>query len=90
MNYDDHIEPSASFKEAIYFNILQCSRNLLDQLDVTYQRAFTESETSSAVPPGNYKLSPAREIIAEKNAGMDKDKICKTISKVKLEYEAYH
>ena len=30
------------------------------------------------------------DIIAEKNVGMDKDKICKAISKVKLEEEAYH
>ena len=41
LNYDDHIEPSANVKEASYFNIFECGRNLLDQLDVTYQRAFT-------------------------------------------------
>ena len=50
-----------SVKEANYFNIFECGRNLLDQLDVTYQRAFTASEKSSAVPPGYYELSPARE-----------------------------
>ena len=44
-NYDDHIEPSASVKEEIYFNIFECGRNILDQLDVMYQRAFTASET---------------------------------------------
>ena len=68
-----------SVKEASYFNIFKCGRNLLDQLDVTYQRAFTASETSSAVPTGHYELSPALEryydlqvdIIAEKNVGMD-------------------
>ena len=37
LNYDDHIEPSANVKEAIYFNIFECGRNLLDQLDVTSQ-----------------------------------------------------
>ena len=58
LNYDDHIEPSVSVKEASYFNIFECGRNLLDQLDVTYQRAFTASETSPTVPTGNYKLSP--------------------------------
>ena len=41
LNYDDHIEPSASVKEASYFNIFERGRNLLDQLDVMYQRAFT-------------------------------------------------
>ena len=43
-NYDDHIEPSANVKEASYFNIFECGSDLLDQLDVTHQRAFTESE----------------------------------------------
>ena len=95
LNYDEHIEPSVSFKGASYFNILECGRNLLDQLDVTYQRAFTASETSSSVPTGHYELSPAREIyydmqadiIAEKNVGMDKNEIRKAIYRVKLEDE---
>ena len=30
------------------------------------------------------------KFLAEKNVGMDKDKICKAISQVKLEDEAYH
>ena len=98
LNYDDHIEPSESVKEASYFNIFECGRNLLDQLDVTYQCAFTASETSSAVPTGHYKPSPAPEryydipadIITEKNVGMDRDKIREAISHVKLEDEAYH
>ena len=76
-----HIEPSAIVKGASYFNIFQCGRNLLDQLDVTYQRAFTASETSSAVPIGHYELSPARERyydmqenhIKENNVGMNED-----------------
>ena len=41
LNYDNHIEPSANVKEASYFNIFECGRNLLDHLDVTSQRAFT-------------------------------------------------
>ena len=98
INYDYHIEPSESVKEASYFNIFECSRNLLDKLDVTYQRAFTTSKTSSAVPTGHYQPSPAQEIyydmqakiLAEKNVGIDKDKICKAISQVILEDEAYH
>ena len=98
MNYDEHIEPSVIVKEASYFNIFKCGRNLLDQLDVTYQRAFTASETSSAVPTGFYELYSARERyydmqadhIKEKNVGMDKDKIRKKISRVKLEDEAEH
>ena len=87
-----------SFKGASYFNIFKCGRNLLDQLDVTYQRAFTASETSSEVPTGNYELSPARERyydmqanhIKENNVGMNEDEIRKAIYRVKLEYEAEH
>ena len=37
-------KPSANVKEASYFNIFVCRRNILDKLDVTYQRAFTASE----------------------------------------------
>ena len=48
-------------KGASYFNIFECGRNLLDQLDVTYQRAFTASEATSSVPEGHYEPSPARE-----------------------------
>ena len=59
LNYYYHIEPSASVKEASYFNIFKCRRNLLDQLDVTYQCVFTASETLSAVPTGHYELSPS-------------------------------
>ena len=96
LNYDEYIEPSVIVKDETYFNLFECGRNLLDQLDVTYQRAFTAYETSSLVPPGHYELSPAREryydmqadLITEKNVGMDKDEIRKAISRVKLEYEA--
>ena len=81
LKQDEHIEPSVSVKGAIYFNIFECGRNLLDQLDVTYQRAFTASETSSTVPTGYYELSPARERyydmqadhIKKKSVGMEKD-----------------
>ena len=65
---------------------------------VTYQRAFTASETSSAVPTGNYELSLEREIYydmqadntAKKNVGMYRDKMRKAISRVKLKDEAEH
>ena len=44
LNYEDDTKPSANVKEASYFNIFECGRNILDKLDVTYQRAFTASE----------------------------------------------
>ena len=54
LKYDEHIEPSVRDKGSSYFNIFECGRNLLDQLDVTYQCAFTASETLSAIPAGYY------------------------------------
>ena len=47
LNYEDDIKPSTNVKEASYFNIFECGRNLLDKLDGTYQRAFTASEKTS-------------------------------------------
>ena len=44
LNYEDDIKPSVNVKEASYFNIFKCGRNLLDKLDVNYQRAFTASD----------------------------------------------
>ena len=61
LKYDEHIEPSLSVKGKSYFNIFECSRNLLDQLDVTYQRAFTASAKPPSIPKGHYEPSPARE-----------------------------
>ena len=98
LKYDEHIEPSVSVKGASYFNIFECGRNILDQLDVTYQRAFTAYETFSSVPTGYYELSTARERyydmqadqIKENNVGMDKNEIRKAIYRVKLEDEEEH
>ena len=55
LKYDEHIEPSVTDKGSSYFNIFECGRNLLDQLDVTYQRAFM----ASPVQEGYYQPSPA-------------------------------
>ena len=53
----EHKEPSVTEKVTIYFNIFECIKNILDQLEVTYQRAFMESP----VREGCYMPSPARE-----------------------------
>ena len=47
LNYEDDIKPSANVKEVSHFNIFECGRNLLEKLDVTYQRAFAASEKTS-------------------------------------------
>ena len=38
---NEHKEHSVNEKGTSYLNICKCGRNILDQLDVTYQRAFT-------------------------------------------------
>ena len=52
---DEHKEPSVIEKGTSYFDIFKCSRNILDQLDATYQRVFMESP----VQEGLYQPSPA-------------------------------
>ena len=37
---DEHKEPSVTEKGTSYFNIFECGRNILDQLDITYQQGF--------------------------------------------------
>ena len=95
MKDDEHIEPSVIYKGSSYFNIFECGRNLLDQLDVTYQRALTVSQ----VQEGLYQISPARERyydimadhIEENNVGtIDKYELCKAIAHVRSEDEAEH
>ena len=96
--YDEHTEPSVSVKGAIYFNIFECSRNLLDQLDVTYQLAFIASAKPSSVPKGYYELSPARErfydlfadVILDNNDGIDENEIFKEVDYMNSEYEEEH
>ena len=36
----EYKEPSVTKEVKSYFNIFECGRNILDRLDVTYQRAF--------------------------------------------------
>ena len=54
---DEHIEPSVIEKGASYFNIFKCGRNLLDQLDVTYQLAFIATPVQEVY----YQPSPGQE-----------------------------
>ena len=53
---DEHKEPSVTAKVTSYFNIFECGRNLLDQLEITYQRAFMASPVREG-----YYTPPARE-----------------------------
>ena len=96
MKDDDHIEPSAIDKGSSYFNIFECGINILEQLDVTYQRALTASPAQE----GLYQISPARERyydmmadnIIEANVGTEKtinyEEIHKAINILKAEEES--
>ena len=53
---NEHKEPSVTGKVTSYFNIFECGRKLLDQLDVTYQQAFMASPVREV-----YYTSTARE-----------------------------
>ena len=98
MKDNEHKEPSVIVKGTIYFNIFECGRNLLDQLDVTYQRAFM----ASPVQKGYYQPSPARERYYDQlekslinlNVGSDvtinNDNLNQAITQLKAEKEAGH
>ena len=98
MKDDEHKEHSVIEKVTIYFNILECGRNILDQLDVTYHRAFM----ASPVQEGYYQPSPAWEIyydqpaksLINSNVGSDgtinNDKLNEAITQLKSEKEAGH
>ena len=98
LKYDEHIEPSVRDKGSSYVNIFECSRNLLDQLDVTYQRAFTASAKPSSLPKGHSEPSPAQGIfydmcadhIIEKNEGIDEEELRKAVAHMKSEDEEEH
>ena len=80
----------------MYLKIFECGRNLLDQLDVTFQRAFV----ATTVPEGHYMPSPAQEryydtlakILINSTVGSDgninNDKFNKEITQLKSEKEA--
>ena len=95
---DEHKEHSVIEKGTSYFNIFEYGRNLLDQLDVTYQRAFM----ISPIQEGLYQPSPAREryydqisdSLIEANVQSDitinDEELHKSITLLKSEKEADH
>ena len=57
---DEHIEPSFIYKGSSYFNIFESGRNILGQLDVIYQQAFTASPVQEVL----YQISPSHHSIS--------------------------
>ena len=66
---DEHKEPSVTEKVTSYFNIFECGINLLDQLEITYQRAFMATSAQD-----EYYKEMTKSLIKE-NIGSD-GKIC--------------
>ena len=58
---EEHKEPSVTDKVKSRFNIYECERNLLDRLDVTYQRAFM------ATPQDKYYTEILKNLIKVNN-----------------------
>ena len=98
MKDDEYIEPSVIEKGTSYFNIFDCGRNILDQIDVTYQRAFM----ATPVPEGHYIPSPAQDryydtlakrlinSTVKSDGTINNDKLNEAITQLKAEKEAGH
>ena len=54
---DEYKETSLIERGTSYFNIFECGRNILDQIDVMYQHAFMTSPLQERL----YQPSPAQE-----------------------------
>ena len=81
----EHKEPSATKKAKSYFNIYKWGRNLLDQLDVTYQQSFM------ATPKDKYYNAFMDTLVKDKNLRgepLSNENIQKSVGKVIEETEA--
>ena len=68
-----------------YFNILECGRNLLDRLDVAYERACM------ATPKDKYYTNLLKNLVDDNNrngAPLSNEKLRQSVSKVMEETEA--
>ena len=82
---EEHKGPSVTEKVKSYFNIYECGRNLLDQLDVTYQRAFM------ATPKDKYYNALLDTLVKYNNLKwepLSNEKIQQAVGKVIEETEA--
>ena len=88
MKDDEHKEPSVTEKVTSYFNIFECGRNLLDQLEVTYQRAFMATPAQY-----EYYREMTKSLIKE-SIGRDgkrcNDKIHQAVIDLRAEVELEH
>ena len=85
-------------KGTSYFIIFKCGRNLLDQFDVTYQRAFMASpaqeglyQPSLAQERYYYQISNSLiEASVQSNGTINDEELHKAITRLKYENESEH
>ena len=85
---DQHKEPSVNSKVTSYFNIFKCGRNLLDQLDVTYQRAFMATSAQD-----EYYREMAKSLIKaniRSDGKICNEKIHRSVIDLRAELDAEH
>ena len=72
-------EPSVTKEVTSYFNIFECGRNILDRLDVTYERACTDTPKEKHY---NMLLDTLVDDNNRKCATLSNDKIQQPVGKV--------
>ena len=85
-------------KKTSYFNIFECGKNTLDQLDVTYQRAFMVSPLQEGLyqpspAPERYNAKMAESLIKVKvgsDGTINNYELHKAITQLNYELEAEH
>ena len=81
----EYKELSVTKKMMSYFNIFKCGRNILDRLDVTYQRAFMATPQDKNY---NALLNTLVKDNNRKDAPFSHDKILQAVGKIMEENEA--
>ena len=83
----EYKEPSVTKEVENYFNILECVRNLLDRLDITYQRAFM------ANPQDKYYTKMLENLVKMNNCNSEpfsNENLWQAVSDVREETDAEH
>ena len=83
--FAEYEESSVTKEVRSYFNIFECGRNLLDRIDVTYERAFMST------PKDKYSTKLFKTLVDDNNrngAPLSNEKIQRAVSIVMEETEA--
>ena len=83
----EYKEPSVTKEVKIYFNIFKCGMNLLDLLDVTYQRTFM------ATPQDKYYTEMLENLVKTNNRNgepLSNEKLRQSVSDIREEKDVEH